>query len=143
MDKHIARCHCGAVQLDCLGEPLFVAMCHCQECQRRTGSSYNLGAWFGRENVTIKGDFKIHHRAGDEGTALKYYFCSECGSNVYWEASSMQTAVGVAVGCFADADFAQPTVSFYDKRRHSWVKVPENIPRYVAGASSEQINPKE
>jgi len=116
-----------------------VGMCHCKACQKRTGSTYNLGAWFEKSNVTLAGHEKIYRRTGEQGTEIAYHFCPDCGSNVYWEASAMKTAIGVAVGSFADAAFPRPTISFYEKRRHGWVKSPENIPRFKEGANSEKM----
>ncbi len=37
------------------------------------------------------------------------------------------------VGAFADPEFPQPTVSFYEHQRHFWVKGSESISRYVSG----------
>ena len=36
------------------GEPQFTFMCHCEFCQRRTGTSYHLDAWFPRDAVTLE-----------------------------------------------------------------------------------------
>lgn len=53
--KRKASCHCGQLQVVCEGDPTQVIMCHCELCQRRTGTSYNLGAWFNRSDVTVEG----------------------------------------------------------------------------------------
>jgi hypothetical protein len=34
MTIRTANCHCGALVLECEGEPLKVSMCHCLDCQR-------------------------------------------------------------------------------------------------------------
>src|SRR3546814_5793244 len=34
-----ASCHCGKLILRCRGEPAKVSLCHCMDCQRRTGRS--------------------------------------------------------------------------------------------------------
>jgi hypothetical protein len=33
-----AACSCGQLRLEIEGEPSRVSMCHCMECQRRTGA---------------------------------------------------------------------------------------------------------
>jgi hypothetical protein len=138
MLSRTATCHCGNLNLSCKGEPSLVAMCHCEACQRRTGSAFSLGAWFEQENVSIEGKASVFARTGDEGLRLDYHFCPDCGSNVYWmAASSMGERIGVAAGTFADPSFPQPTLSCYDKRRHPWVTGPENIPCHMAGVGSK------
>jgi hypothetical protein len=128
-----ASCHCGDLKLDCKGEPSFIAMCHCEDCQRRTGSSYNLGAWYEKSAVRISGDDRIFRRTGEQGMDLAYHFCPNCGSNIFWEASMMEDAFGIAVGCFADPEFPAPTFSLYGKRQHSWLTVPKGVPCYLEG----------
>ncbi len=139
MAKKIAACHCAPLKLVCEGKPMFVAMCHCQDCQRRTGSSYNLGVWYNKTAVAIRGNDKIFRRVGEEGMELAFHFCSVCGSNVYWEASGLENELGVAGGAFADPDLPKPTVSLYDKRRHRWLQIPDNIPCHITGIGSDEL----
>src|SRR5271165_6507415 len=46
MTSHEAACSCGQLRLICQGDPVRVSMCHCFECQRRTGSTFGVQAWF-------------------------------------------------------------------------------------------------
>lgn len=133
----VAACHCGELTVTCEGDPMIVAMCHCEDCQRRTGSSYNLGAWFEKSSVAAEGREKLFCRTGEEGMDLIYHFCPDCGSNVYWEASTMEAAYGVAVGCFANPDFPKPSFSIYGKRKHKWLQVPADIPCYLSKYGEE------
>jgi hypothetical protein len=41
MTARIASCSCGQLHLTCTGEPGRVSMCHCLECQKRTGSVFD------------------------------------------------------------------------------------------------------
>ena len=43
-------CLCGAVRYRCVGEPLWVAHCHCQSCRRASGSVVMTWAGFRGEN---------------------------------------------------------------------------------------------
>lgn len=133
--RRSAQCHCGQLQAHCDGEPLFVAMCHCQACQRRTGSSYNLGAWFEKTAVQLTGPSKVFERRGDSNMLLRYHFCPNCGSNVYWTAEALPEAFGIAAGCFADATFPAPTLSCYEIARAGWVQVPADIPQFEGPAA--------
>ena len=116
---------------------MFVAMCHCRACQRRTGSSYNLGAWYELSRVEISGEGNVFSRSGESGMQLSYHFCPECGSNLYWEASAVEDAIGIAGGCFADPAFPQPSFSIFGESRHEWVQVPEGTPCYLENYPSQ------
>ncbi|HSG90629.1 MAG TPA: GFA family protein [Pseudomonadales bacterium] len=139
----IAQCHCGQVRLTCEGEPDPVLMCSCELCQRRTGSPIHIGAWFRIEDVRLEGETKAFTRtSGDMGREATFNFCPVCGTSVWWGGRSegfLAGRIGIAGGCFADADFPPPTHAFYDKRRHPWVAVPAGIPCYLEGPPPEDM----
>ena len=99
----VAKCHCGKLNVETKGEPKHIFMCHCEFCQRRTGTSYNVGAWFSKAEIVIEGETKKYTRKGDSGAETTFYFCPYCGSNIFWECfDKLPGLVSVAVGCFAD-----------------------------------------
>ena len=114
-----AQCHCQKVSITCTGEPEEVVQCHCRACQRRTGSVFNLAAWFLIDNVRIEGTTKQYTRTGDLEIETTFNFCPDCGSNIYW--TSEPETIGIAVGCFQDPNFPTPTVAIYDSCRHTWL----------------------
>jgi hypothetical protein len=120
-----ASCSCGQLRVTCEGEPVRLSMCHCLECQRRTGSPFGVQARFPRAQVAIEGSATEFTRVSDEGDRHTFRFCPKCGSTVYWTPADQADLVAVAVGAFADRDFPAPRVSVYERRRHPWVVVPE------------------
>lgn len=100
-------------------------MCHCWECQKRTGSIFGVQARYARDMVKIKGSSTAFTRKGDSGGEITFHFCPQCGSTVYWEIAALPDFLAIAVGNFTDASFSPPTVSVYESRRHSWAKMPE------------------
>lgn len=137
MIKRTAECHCGALQITCNGDPTMVVACHCGLCQRRTGSSYGLGAWYEKESLKIEGRDKVFQRSGEQGMNLSYHFCPECGSTVYWEEATMTNLVGVAAGCFDDPQFPAPSISTYTDRQHHWLTLPDEIDSHQQAFAGE------
>jgi hypothetical protein len=124
-----AECNCGQLHLTCEGEPVRVSMCHCLECQRRTGGVFGNQAWFGREQITsISGPSTRFTRSSDSGNSVTFQFCPACGSTVYWEAEGFPGLIAIAVGSFADPAFPAPKHSVWERRRHSWVEVLGDMP---------------
>jgi hypothetical protein len=136
--SRMAHCCCGSLWVEVSGEPMIVAACHCEECQRRTGAPYGVGAYFERTQVRAEGTSKVYVRNGQEDRKLRMHFCPECGSTVYWEADRFPEHLGVAVGAFADPSFPAPTNSVWERTRHPWVDFgqdlnhfPQDIPRQL------------
>jgi len=121
----LARCGCARLAVACEGEPMQVSVCHCLECQRRTGSAFGVQARFPRANVTVEGPYKTYERVGEGGLWARYHFCPDCGSTVFYENEDVPDAFAIPVGAFADPGFPPPTRSIFEKRRHEWVKVCE------------------
>ena len=121
MSGYRAACSCGKLKIICEGEPLRVSMCHCLECQRRTGAVFGNQAWFTRQQVTISGKSTQFTRQSDAGRLVSFQFCPLCGSTVYWEAEAIPDHVAVAVGAFADPAFSAPSISAWELRQHHWL----------------------
>lgn len=125
-----AKCSCGEIQIELAGDPKMVVACNCLNCQRRTGSVFGVGAYFGNGQIVSKvGDPKLFVDTSDEGRKLNRSFCSNCGTTVHWEAEFMPNAVGVAVGCFEDPNFPEPVAAAWNRSKHKWVNFPENWPK--------------
>jgi hypothetical protein len=103
-----AACSCGQLHLTIEGEPSRISMCHCLECQRRTGAVISNQARFRREQVTFAGKATEWMRTAESGNALTFHFCPTCGSTVYWEGEGFPGYVAVAIGNFADPNRISP-----------------------------------
>jgi len=84
MTSRTARCHCGALEIACNGEPAKISLCHCLECQRRTGSIFSIAAFYPRANVAItRGTPNGFERPSASGSPVRFHFCANCDSNLY------------------------------------------------------------
>jgi hypothetical protein len=129
----IARCHCGALKVVASGEPERVYLCHCRACQRRTGTAFHFGASYQKTQVRLEGAHKIYERAADSGFRIRFYFCPDCGTNLYWEGDRNPAVCGVAVGAFDPASFAPPSYSIWEESMHPWLGLSPDIPHYPQG----------
>ena len=130
MSTRIATCSCNQLRIACAGEPVRVSMCHCLECQKRTGSTFGAQARFPRERVTIEGVSTEYVRVADSGNRISFHFCPHCGSTVYYRIHDMPDVVAVAVGAFADPKFPAPKFSVYEARKHSWTGIPADAEHF-------------
>ena len=123
-----AACSCGQLHLSVEGEPTRISMCHCLECQRRTGAVVGNQARFPREQVTIAGKSTSWTRKAESGNLVTFHFCPVCGSTVYWEIDGFPGLIAVAIGTFADPTFPAPGIAVWEETRHPWVALPPDMP---------------
>lgn len=131
MPERVASCSCGQLKVTVSAEPVRVSVCHCLECQRRTGSVFGAQARFPRDAALVTGNSSVFIRVGDEGSRISFNFCPNCGATVYYTVEDQEDRIAIPVGAFADPGFPAPGFSVYEERMHSWVKMPEGIERLV------------
>jgi hypothetical protein len=121
-----ALCACGQASITVSGDPAMHGVCHCTNCKRRTGSAFGISAYFREDQVTARTGattvYAFHHEAQNHDQAR--HFCSRCGTTLWWTLSSLPGFVGVAGGCFADADLPEPTYSVTHRRKVPWLALP-------------------
>lgn len=126
MTTRYAACCCGQLRLVAEGEPARLSVCHCLQCQRRTGSAFGYSAHYPLEQISsIEGRSSRFVRKGDSGNAATFHFCPDCGTTVYWEPGAHPERITVAVG--ADPSHPPPRHSVYEERKHAWVTVPGDV----------------
>ena len=121
MRKRTASCCCGALSAICSGDPISVSLCNCRDCQKRTGSTFGIAAFFDEKAVSIIGNPSYFSRPSDSGFDVRFAFCPTCASTVFWMPSRKPQVVAVAVGAFSDPDFPAPGKAVFERRRPAWV----------------------
>jgi hypothetical protein len=118
-----AACRCGALTAVCEGDPVRVSVCHCLECQRRSGSAFSAQARFPAEQVRVEGASTTYWRTGDSGAHAAFRFCPTCGSTIAYESDALPGLTAVPLGAFADPGFPPPRYSVWEERKHPWVVI--------------------
>jgi hypothetical protein len=123
-----AQCACGGFAMQVVGEPVAHAVCHCDNCKRRTGSAFGVSAYFRKQDVlSVTGETSIyafHNPARNEDQ--ERYFCKRCGTTLYWHVSTHPDFVGIAAGCFADDPVGEPSMMASPAKKVPWVTLPEH-----------------
>lgn len=118
-----ATCRCGQLTATTSGDPLRVSVCHCLDCQKRSGSSFAAQARFAADRVTIAGEARVWTRIGDDGAATDFSFCPTCGASLFYRGGGLPELIAVAIGAFADPAFPAPMFSVWETRKHRWVEI--------------------
>lgn len=106
-------CLCGRVRYSVTGEPVFSGLCHCRNCQRYTGSSFEAAMGFPTASVSVQGELKTYNHTGDSNQPIRRRFCPNCGSGVVNEADALPGLVVVLAGMLDDPAAFKPTMDAY------------------------------
>ena len=129
-----ASCQCGALTASIAdGAEPAVILCHCIDCQKRSGSPFGAMAYYPEGSVTLNGEAHEYARATDSGHIFTTGFCPRCGSTLYGKASRFPEIVGVTVGTISDPSFPAPARSVYEQSRHHWLAMPEETAGFMRG----------
>lgn len=120
--ERIAKCCCGNVRVAVSGDPDLVVACHCDYCQRRTGGVYQVSCWYSKDQVKEMSGETREFRETPDNPGVTYHFCPTCGSTVHWTFDFAPNHRGIAVGCFADTQFPEPTIEMFCEYRYHWVE---------------------
>ena len=123
-----AACACGALTATLGGDPLGVAVCHCDACRVRSGSAFSWNARYRAEDVAIEGAVQTFARTGDDGGTITQSFCPTCGVTVCYT-NSGRAGVMIPVGVLPRGAQPDPALSVYHDRCPDWVRLSDDLTR--------------
>jgi hypothetical protein len=123
-------CMCGAVRWELAEPPIGCGICHCERCQRRTGSASSYSALAMMANLELtSGEEAIRSYEPDEG--WHKHFCGECGSAIFTRNPEMPDVVGMRMGGFDSDPGVRPAFHQFTAYAPAWAPVPEDgLPRF-------------
>ena len=124
-----ARCSCGQLSLQAEGEPVLNALCHCDDCRRRTGSAFGWSAYFLEAQVVARSGRAID-RSLPVSEPQHRHFCPDCGTTLWWTVATAPGLIGVSAGTFEAGSLGEPIASYRDGQSCEWLTLPETWVRY-------------
>ena len=116
-------CLCGKVRFTANGDPGFVGICHCRNCQRQSGSAFAVVLGFPVAAVAVQGELKTYTDTGDSGKSLFRRFCPECGSSISTEVEVMPGMIILKAGTLDDPITVKPMMQIYCDSAQPWVSL--------------------
>lgn len=125
------HCLCGSVTYQVIGEPIIVAHCHCDDCQRQSGAGHSTGAMYKLEDFTMTGETAEYKLTSDAGNTLTKVFCPKCSSPILGKNSGSKDFVTIALGTLDHSDDFNPEVVVFSENRKHWDFMDEKIHSFV------------
>lgn len=119
------RCLCGEVTYEISGDPMAVAVCHCDHCQRQGGGAFSVNVMLLPDQLSVSGDLQTYVETGenDDGEYVNRRFCGSCGSPVVSELLG-PGLIAVKAGTLDDRSTVRPVVEVWCVDRQPWVELP-------------------
>jgi hypothetical protein len=120
-------CPCKAVRFSIEAVPLLVYVCHCTDCQRRSGSAFGLSMLVKTEGFTVTcGTPKYWHQIGGGATESRHRFCGICGGGIACERRSLPDITAVHAGTLDDTSWMRPIAHVHLRHAQAWQRIPNN-----------------
>lgn len=117
--SHAGGCACGTIRYELSGTPLWVAVCHCRDCQRSAGAPLVAWALFPESGLQLKSG--TPRTINSSGTAMRA-FCPDCGTGLFYRNErNLPGLVDVQSTTLDDPAALPPTVQVQTAERQSWV----------------------
>jgi hypothetical protein len=129
-------CLCGQVEYSANADPAFVGVCHCEHCQKQTGTAFAVLVGIPKSAISIKGQIKTFHDKGDSGQTVERSFCPECGSPILFNAAVIPGLAFIYGGTLHDTSWLDPKVHVYCDSKERWTFIPEGSQKFAKMAAS-------
>ena len=126
-------CLCGKIRYSANADPVFAAVCHCQNCQKQTGTAFSVAVGVPRSSISIEGQLKTFHDRGSSGQPVDRNFCPECGSPIISDVAVMPEIRFIKAGTLDDTTWPDPEMHVYCDSAESWVQIPEGTKKFGKG----------
>jgi hypothetical protein len=123
-------CLCGDVRYSASGDPVITSLCHCQHCQKQTGSAFVQVVAVPNENFTVKGTLQTFTIAADSGRNKNNKFCPRCGSIVLIEAEGFPGMTLIMGGTLDDTSWLNPTIELFGDSAQPWLTISHEMKRF-------------
>lgn len=123
MAKIEGGCLCGKVRYSASGDPAFVGVCHCRDCQKFSGSAFSVVVGVPKAAFSLQGPVSTYSKKGDTGKSISRQFCPECGASLVDEGDAMPGVVMIASGTLDDASWVKPAMQIYCDSAQPWVQL--------------------
>ena len=113
-------CICGRVRYG-VAQPQIVLMCHCKNCQQRTGSAFNLSMLVLRPDFrVVSGESITRELPGGSGALHRQHFCPDCMVRTHTEMLAHPDIINVRAGTLDDPRVARPIAQMWTSLAQPW-----------------------
>jgi len=125
-------CHCGSIVFKAIADTNKIIICHCQDCQKLSGTSFRTIVMTEPNSFTlIKGEPKEYVKTAESGNKRAQGFCSDCGSSLYATGEAKKNRIhGLRIGVIDQRSELKPSKQIWYKSAQPWLNELSAIPKF-------------
>ncbi len=124
-------CNCGAVRYRLTSAPMAVAVCHCANCRRQSGSAFSVNVVVRGDAMHVSGDLTTWEDPDTEtGQPVLRQFCATCGSPIRSLSVASPRVAIVKAGTADDPGQFAPAIHVWTSSALPWVEIPAGLPQF-------------
>lgn len=133
MSEITGSCLCGSIKYSYEAEPLMTAICHCENCQRQTGTAFSIIVGIPEESLTFqqKETLAEYLDHGESGGAVRRHFCKKCGSPILSLVESAPGVTFIKAGTLDDKTSLKPTTHVWCDTAQPWIEIDDGMTLYA------------
>ena len=129
MSKLRGSCLCGSVKYMSSAEPVMTAVCHCENCQKQTGTAFSIIVAVPEDSISFESadSLREYLDRGDTGQPVHRRFCQKCGSPILSIVESVPGLGFIKAGTLEDRSWLAPTMHIWCDTAQPWVQIPDDV----------------
>lgn len=129
------HCLCGQVSYSVDAEPMMTALCHCEDCQRQSGTTFSIVIAVERAAFQVQGDTLSTYRTRgtESGEERERKFCSACGSPIVTLMAESPDLAIIKAGTLDDRSWLTPEAEVWCDSEQGWLQSSQERGRFARG----------
>lgn len=124
-------CACGTVRYQLSQRPMFVNCCHCDDCQRLTGSAFVINAVIETVAIKLLSGQPVAVPVPREDGPHSIYRCPTCQTAVWSDYGHRSYLRFVRVGTLDQGHDLKPDAHIFTRYKVKWFELPEGTPAFL------------
>ena len=124
-------CLCGAIRYRLTAEPITLYACHCTDCQRHSGSAFNLSMLVPRPALEITRGKPARFSVPLPGErSWNGVYCDACAARLWTEPVKFPQISTLRPGTLDDTSWLRPVGHIWTRSRQPWIQIPNDMLSY-------------
>lgn len=122
------HCHCGAIRYEVTGDPVYSALCHCEDCRRHAGAPVVGWTAYPASALTVRQGEPRVYASSENG---RRHFCADCGTGLfYYNETVLPGLVDLQTATLDDPGAVAPQIHVQVADRIEWMATAHELPSF-------------
>jgi hypothetical protein len=133
-------CLCGEVRYRLIAEPLTCYVCHCRDCQRRTGSGFSTALIVPTEGLELTTGTPSPYFASLSGGRIKSgQHCNKCSTRLWGTLQNVPSIRVLQPGTLDEPTHFAPIAHVWTRSALPWIAIPRHLATYPENAPFAEV----